>query len=249
MSAPAHLGRRQLLIGALSTQLPLGACTMSDKPVLRAGVGQRAEEIAKNSTLRPLQTGAVSTPHRIEYKDHRLELTLPDCGAQISMPTTISISEDRLEQIGSASVLTDYVDIRQAVHHVGLRLNEVLAQGFEWLPDSYARFASLGEASPIGTAVPASVKSLDEVVDYFTNPQWLVKEINAFRLLKEGLEVGLRLRNMRRSFPHMNGSWQQTPDQVAAAIDRQMTHDERLDEKAYYLEMSFAKEFPRASPK
>jgi hypothetical protein len=248
MNMPSHLRRRQLLASALLTQLPLGACAMSDKPVLRAGVGRKLSEIERLSTFPwPLQTGIINRPHRIEYKDHRLELTLPDCGAQISMPTTISVHEDRLEQIGSASVLADYVDIREAVHHVGLRLNEVLAQGFEWQTDRYARFARLN--GPYGTTAPPSVKNLDEVVDYFTNPQWLIKEINAFALIKDGLEVALRLRNMRRSFPKGGDIWKEHRDVTAAALDSKMTHGERLDEKAYYLEMTFVKERPRASPK
>lgn len=220
---------------------------MSEKPVLRGGIGQRLEEVEKNSTLRPLQSGLIAKPHRIEYNDGRLQLTLPDCAAQASMPSVISVREGRLDAITSASVLADYVDIREAVHHVGLRLSEVLAQGFEWLTHPYARFARLG--GPLGTTAPPSVQTLEEVVDYFTNPRWLVKEVNAFRLVKDGLEVGLRLRNMRRSFPPMDGSTKGLPDEIAAAIDRKMTHAERLSEKAYFLEMAFVKERARPIPK
>lgn len=216
---------------------------MPDKPVLRCGLGQTSEEIDAQSTfkirdLRSYSSKGLSpflivTPHRIEYADERLQLTLPDCGAQVSMPTSFSMYQDRLRMIADASVLADYVNIHQAVEQAELRMKDVLAQGFEWANHPYARFAATSEAARPGIKVPGSVGSVRELVDYFMSPEWVVREVLVFSLVKGDLAVKCRIRNMRRSFPKDGGGAKE-----ATETEYQLNHEQRLAEKSYYVTMA-----------
>lgn len=219
------------------------ACAKSDTPVLRCRLGQTSEEIDAQSTFKILSVPGYSpqrsrpflivTPHRIEYADERLRLTLPDCGAQISMPTSIDMYKDRLQMIADASVLADYVTLEQAVETAEQRMNEVLAQGFVWATHAYARFAATSTAAPRGVNYPDSVGSIRELVDYFLNPDWVILEVMVFALVKGDLAVKCRIKNMRRSFPKGGGG-----AKAAAEAEKLLSREQRLTERSYYVTMS-----------
>ncbi len=216
---------------------------MSVKPLLRFRLGQISAEVDAQSSFKIRNLPGYSTsgaspflitiPHRIEYADERLQLTLPDCGAQISMPTTVSMDEDRVRMMGQASVLADYVTLEQAVATAELRMNEVLSQGFTWAKHEYARFAATSTGAEQGVNYPDFVNSVRELVDYFLNTEWVIVEVQVFVLIKNDLGVACRIKNMRRAFPKGGGGVR-----AAARAEKLLNRDQLLAERSYYVTMS-----------
>lgn len=86
-----------------------------------------------------------------------------------------------------------------------------------------------------GVNVPGSVSSIDEVIPYFLNKDYCLVEIIAFSMIKENLEVELRIKNMRRAFPDDLP----TAEAVHSSEDR-VSDIERRTEAVYFLEITFS---------
>ncbi|HEX4860045.1 MAG TPA: hypothetical protein VFV07_02330 [Rhizomicrobium sp.] len=235
------IDRRNLLKSALFLSV-LGGCDrmMGPRPVLNLALGQSIEFINAHSTLTepgsdhtPLDVRFITSPHEIIYKDARLTLRLPDCGAQVSMPTSLSFENDKLVSC-DASVLGDYVDVATAADKARALAAEFRRQRFVYVEkDKFARLATLDSNGAPGVAVPKAIASESGIEELFLNPDFGVASIIVFQLHSGPLLADLRMTNMRRKF-HDN------PDEDLRAQDHALSRQAGKGENVYYLELDLS---------
>lgn len=221
-----------------------GGCNpvTEQKPILRVAIGKTSGEIDAQSTLKIARDGYsgrggeprfYTSPHVFIYSDERLQLTLTECGQKVSMPTVVTMMDDRLESISTTSVLGEYASIGLAISEAEKIQHTIENQGFKFKADEYSRLAEVGAYAAKGVSVPRTVAAIGDVLPYFLNVDYCIKEIIFFILIKDGLQVQLRMRNMRRSFPR-DGN---LPDDVRrgdAALGKMGLEKEPV----YYLDLS-----------
>jgi hypothetical protein len=195
-------------------------------------MGRSAEEVARKSGLEPsfLQRGLITTPHSIAYEDDRVAMFLGECANSISMPTSLGFTAGSLA-VWSASVLGEYADLGRSISEADRQLSYFLDRGFKFRSnDPYARFASLGSCSAEVTGAPQSVPDIRDIRSLMLNRDYCTTGVNVFVLDKDGLQVSLRLENMRRTFPDT------ISDLEMVRREKSMSERELEEEKAYYLD-------------
>ena len=235
------LDRRRLLEASLFCCLAgVRDAMAAGRPELHLAIGQMRDAIDRQSSLKESDsnnslpfTRFITIPHAIFYDDAQLKLTLPDCGARISMPTVLSFVRDKLDMC-TASVLGDYVDVSTAAKKARELLSDLLRQGFSYLDSKYARLATIDAYEAPGVTAPPSLNNEDEIESLFLNGRYGVGTLIVCIVKSADLKVDFRMKNMRRAFNHGE-------DELRAQEDG-LSDQQRSAEKAYYLEITILKE-------
>ena len=241
-----------VLCAAFATLCAIDTATAREKLALVVALGMSPEEVVRRSTL-PIrfslhsvggaQAGGtlVTAPHRFVYQDATLNLVLPEAGNKISMPTGILVMNGRVSLV-SASALGDYVNLAKAIGTSRTLLEAVVAQGFEYgrhdpAQFRYPRFLLARKNS----GAPRTVENFEEMEQAFLNSPYYLQEFLVFSMVKQDLQISLRVSNMRRL--HTEGRVStSTPSKTLeerAAYERDKMNERFLrSERAYYLDVS-----------
>ena len=190
------------------------------------------------------------------YEDQSLRLVFPDAGNQRSMPTSLTVTDDSLTLV-SVSALGEYVDVKAAVAESKRLLAVLQAQRFDYPSEDPAKgihpkFLLARKNLLSNPPPPRTVSSFEDMEAAFLNSAFYLEEFLVFRLRREGIDVGLRVTNMRRRHTENQVSWkgpilsiQERADQEARLFDRGMLERER----AYYLEVSIVRPARSSAPR